>query len=80
MIGRAHGGSLRYQPRDGGGACFELRLPRGGPGETRREAGGDGAEAAGAGSLPPGVRVGSASRCQRARGGLGPARHDAARR
>jgi signal transduction histidine kinase len=31
MVARAHGGSLSYEARDGGGACFVLRFPRSGP-------------------------------------------------
>ena len=27
QIARAHGGDVVYQPRDGGGSCFVLRLP-----------------------------------------------------
>jgi signal transduction histidine kinase len=27
QIARAHGGDLIYQPRDGGGSCFSLRIP-----------------------------------------------------
>jgi signal transduction histidine kinase len=26
-IAEGHGGTVRYQPRDGGGSCFTLRLP-----------------------------------------------------
>jgi signal transduction histidine kinase len=28
QIARAHGGDVVYEPRDGGGSCFVLRLPR----------------------------------------------------
>jgi len=31
MIARAHGGSVSYEARPGGGACFVLRVPRQGP-------------------------------------------------
>jgi signal transduction histidine kinase len=31
MVARAHGGSLSYEAREGGGACFVLRFPRAGP-------------------------------------------------
>jgi signal transduction histidine kinase len=27
QIARAHGGDVAYEPRDGGGSCFILRLP-----------------------------------------------------
>jgi signal transduction histidine kinase len=27
QIARAHGGDVAYEPRDGGGSCFTLRLP-----------------------------------------------------
>ena len=27
QIARAHGGDVVYEPRDGGGSCFTLRLP-----------------------------------------------------
>ena len=27
QIARAHGGDVTYEPRDGGGSCFTLRLP-----------------------------------------------------
>ena len=27
QIARAHGGDVVYQPREGGGSCFYLRLP-----------------------------------------------------
>ena len=27
QIARAHGGDVVYEPRDGGGSCFRLRLP-----------------------------------------------------
>lgn len=30
-IARLHGGDVRCLPREGGGACFELRLPKSGP-------------------------------------------------
>jgi signal transduction histidine kinase len=30
QIARAHGGDVVYQPRNGGGSCFALRLPSNG--------------------------------------------------
>lgn len=30
QIARAHGGDVAYEPREGGGSCFSLRLPLGG--------------------------------------------------
>ena len=29
QIARAHGGDVTYEPREGGGSCFVLRLPLG---------------------------------------------------
>ncbi len=34
QIARAHGGDVVYQPREGGGSCFTLRLPRTAPGKN----------------------------------------------
>jgi len=28
QIARRHGGEARYVPREGGGTCFEVELPR----------------------------------------------------
>jgi signal transduction histidine kinase len=35
QIARAHGGDVVYEPRDGGGSCFTLRLPVLAPDQTR---------------------------------------------
>lgn len=38
QIARAHGGDLVYEPRDGGGSCFNLRLPLAQPTEESESA------------------------------------------
>jgi signal transduction histidine kinase len=37
QIARAHGGDVLYKPREGGGSCFTLRLPKSEPGRGTRE-------------------------------------------
>jgi signal transduction histidine kinase len=36
QIARAHGGDVVYEPREGGGSCFSLRLPVLAPDQTRK--------------------------------------------